>query len=289
MSSITRRFGTDVSNIPSDVLFKTPTKKIIKTPKSNASKASRLPNPSPSPSPLFDVMETLMDTLRISIDDEITITSPIKLTAPHNQQDQIYAREFLLYFKDFCTQPIENLLPEVTPGFAPMELNNSISFSNPTTPMKSSTKSFFDSPVGSERSANLDKSFDSPSGSSKEWRVKKIKKEKPREQDERRLSARQKQIDIGMNTVGYQKFLESMSTLRSKSHPKIPDIHQVCSKRSWDGQVRKWRRQLHDFDPTPAAGEDGLENAADRHATNNSEEEEDLEDDEDSEEEVLEA
>jgi hypothetical protein len=30
---------------------------------------------------------------------------------------------------------------------------------------------------------------------------------------------------------------------------KAPDAHQVCSKRSWDGQVRRWRRLLHLFDP----------------------------------------
>ena len=36
-----------------------------------------------------------------------------------------------------------------------------------------------------------------------------------------------------------------------KGIPKTPNKFQVCSKRSWDGQVRKWRRQLHLFDPTP--------------------------------------
>ena len=28
-----------------------------------------------------------------------------------------------------------------------------------------------------------------------------------------------------------------------------PDPYQVCSKRSWDGQIRKWRRLLHKYDP----------------------------------------
>jgi histone RNA hairpin-binding protein len=36
---------------------------------------------------------------------------------------------------------------------------------------------------------------------------------------------------------------------RTKAHPRTPDIRQVCSKRSWDGQIRKWRRLLHEFDP----------------------------------------
>lgn len=30
--------------------------------------------------------------------------------------------------------------------------------------------------------------------------------------------------------------------------PVTPDIHQACSKRAFDGQVRKWRRMLHAWD-----------------------------------------
>ena len=32
-------------------------------------------------------------------------------------------------------------------------------------------------------------------------------------------------------------------------HPDTPDVKQICSKRSFDGQVKKWRRQLHFWDP----------------------------------------
>lgn len=31
--------------------------------------------------------------------------------------------------------------------------------------------------------------------------------------------------------------------------PATPRKNQKCSKRSWDGQVRKWRRELHKWDP----------------------------------------
>ena len=31
----------------------------------------------------------------------------------------------------------------------------------------------------------------------------------------------------------------------------------MCSKRSWDGQIRKWRRLLHEFDPPK--GEDEVD------------------------------
>lgn len=32
-------------------------------------------------------------------------------------------------------------------------------------------------------------------------------------------------------------------------HPDTPDVHQICSKRSFDGQAKKWRRELHLWDP----------------------------------------
>ena len=38
---------------------------------------------------------------------------------------------------------------------------------------------------------------------------------------------------------------------RTKQHPKSPNKHQICSRKSWDGQIKKWRRQLHVFDPSP--------------------------------------
>lgn len=31
--------------------------------------------------------------------------------------------------------------------------------------------------------------------------------------------------------------------------PHTPDKYANCSKRSFDGQLRKWRRQLHAYDP----------------------------------------
>jgi len=91
-----------------------------------------------------------------------------------------------------------------------------------------------------------------------EWRTKQTKKPKPKETDAKRLASRQKQIDIGMNTVGYQKYLELVPLNLRKKVAKTPDIHQVCSKRSWDGQVRKWRRELHVYDPPGQSIENDL-------------------------------
>lgn len=73
---------------------------------------------------------------------------------------------------------------------------------------------------------------------------------RPTEKDEKRLAARQKQLDFGKNTLGYARYCEYVPRhARRREHPRTPDKFQVCSKRSWDGQVRKWRRLLHEWDP----------------------------------------
>eukprot|EP00668_Euglena_longa_P004141 GGOE01004851.1.p1 GENE.GGOE01004851.1~~GGOE01004851.1.p1 ORF type:complete len:329 (+),score=62.40 GGOE01004851.1:28-987(+) len=71
------------------------------------------------------------------------------------------------------------------------------------------------------------------------------------ETDEHRLAQRSKQIQFGENTAGYHNLLKA-----EKLHPELlkgclpntPSLTQKCSKRSWDGQVRRWRRALHLFD-----------------------------------------
>jgi len=73
------------------------------------------------------------------------------------------------------------------------------------------------------------------------------------ELDEHRLAQRQKQLDYGFKTVGYQKYLALVPKNHREpgnpQHPQTPRKEQKCSKRSWDGQVRKWRRALHAYDP----------------------------------------
>jgi len=70
------------------------------------------------------------------------------------------------------------------------------------------------------------------------------------ETNEQRLKQRQKQIDYGRNTVGYQHYLDLVpKPKRKRRDPHTPDKLQVCSKRSWDAQVQRWRRLLHQWDP----------------------------------------
>jgi len=91
-----------------------------------------------------------------------------------------------------------------------------------------------------------------------ECKIKRMKMrtvEREKETDEHRLAQRQKQVDYGKNTIGYQKYVDQIPRKkRSLTDPRTPDISQKCSKRSWDGQVRKWRRLLHRFDPEDVLG-----------------------------------
>jgi len=77
-----------------------------------------------------------------------------------------------------------------------------------------------------------------------------------RETDAKRLTARQRQIDFGKNTVGYRIYTEKVPREeRRRNDPWTPDKTVAVSKRCWDGVVRKWRRQLHEYDPASAEGE----------------------------------
>jgi len=77
-----------------------------------------------------------------------------------------------------------------------------------------------------------------------------IPKKRNAENDPRRLEQRQKQIEYGYKTIGYQNFISKVpKTGRGPKDPITPRKNQKCSKRSWDGQIRKWRRELHQWDP----------------------------------------
>ena len=87
-----------------------------------------------------------------------------------------------------------------------------------------------------------------------------VAREKAQETDEHRIRARQKQIEFGYNTLGYARYVNLVPKDRrgfdKQRHPRTPDPYQVCSKRSYDGQISQWRRLLHAFDPPEKLGQE---------------------------------
>ncbi|XP_034244447.1 uncharacterized protein LOC117647066 [Thrips palmi] len=76
------------------------------------------------------------------------------------------------------------------------------------------------------------------------------------EKDKETLSRRQKQIEYGKNTLGYQRYIQLVPReKREKRHPKTPPRHLRYSRRAWDGLVKVWRQKLHFWDP-PKDGEE---------------------------------
>ncbi|XP_055540299.1 histone RNA hairpin-binding protein [Wyeomyia smithii] len=70
------------------------------------------------------------------------------------------------------------------------------------------------------------------------------------EKDMAILVRRQKQIDYGKNTLGYENYMKQVPReQRTKDHPKTPPKHLKYSRRAWDGLIKVWRKKLHCFDP----------------------------------------
>lgn len=89
---------------------------------------------------------------------------------------------------------------------------------------------------------------------------KKIFEKKPfvyePERDPIVLRRRQKQIDYGKNTLGYQTYTKNIAKSdRTREQPRTPRKGVKYSRRSWDQQIKLWRIKLHNFDPQPEDGQ----------------------------------
>lgn len=66
------------------------------------------------------------------------------------------------------------------------------------------------------------------------------------------LRKRQKCINFGKVTAEYQNYVMELPRKRREVfHPRTPNKFRKCSRRKFDGLIKKWRRLLHAFDQNP--------------------------------------
>ncbi|XP_059610444.1 histone RNA hairpin-binding protein [Phlebotomus argentipes] len=69
------------------------------------------------------------------------------------------------------------------------------------------------------------------------------------ESDPEILMRRQKQIDFGKNTIGYDNYINQVPKAeRASTDPNTPQKRFKYSRRAWDGLIKQWRKQLHAWD-----------------------------------------
>ncbi|CAG9764965.1 unnamed protein product [Ceutorhynchus assimilis] len=63
------------------------------------------------------------------------------------------------------------------------------------------------------------------------------------------IAKREKQIEYGKNTNGYENYIRTVpKSERSMDDPRTPPKHGKYSRRAWDGLIKQWRIKLHKYD-----------------------------------------
>lgn len=78
-----------------------------------------------------------------------------------------------------------------------------------------------------------------------------VEKPKMYETDQIVLNRRQKQIDYGKNTKAYKNYIKAVPKDKRVAGKDIftPKKRVIYSRRSWDSQIKIWRKRLHEYDP----------------------------------------
>ncbi|KNC83738.1 hypothetical protein, variant [Sphaeroforma arctica JP610] len=86
------------------------------------------------------------------------------------------------------------------------------------------------------------------------WRQPKSKPQNKELTEEGKLTYRQKQIDYGKNTIGYDNYIRAVPVHKRdkrnpKLHPRTPDkrVENMSTKR-FASHLRTWRKALHQYD-----------------------------------------
>ena len=72
--------------------------------------------------------------------------------------------------------------------------------------------------------------------------------------DTETLRKRQKRINFGKVTDEYKRYITALPRKERKPyHPRTPNKFRKCSRRKFDGLIKKWRKLLHVWDENPDA------------------------------------
>ncbi|GFS26273.1 histone RNA hairpin-binding protein [Elysia marginata] len=92
--------------------------------------------------------------------------------------------------------------------------------------------------------------------------------------DQVRLARREKDIAYGKNTDAYRLYTDlipkELRSENSKKHPRTPKKNKVCSRRSWDAQVKLWKKRLHSWANEQEAAEETSKSASESPQQKNS-------------------
>lgn len=87
---------------------------------------------------------------------------------------------------------------------------------------------------------------------SEKYEIDKDRLTKSLETEAETLRKRQKRINFGKVTEEYQRYIiELPHKSREPFHPRTPNKFRKCSRRKFDGLIKKWRKLLHAFDENP--------------------------------------